>query len=170
MSTIINTPAAVELAMRLAQNEAMLQPYFDWAKKPYLGSGEFKTVYQVYATLTIHTSQDGPASYSDVVWYGHGQVVVATEGGHEVLKGTLAGTNNVAKSAVPQDLFPPTDMQFIVTISKTASVTAQWAINGKNFLGRGPDVFQGICEAGLVTAVVANKSYTLSFSNYTSKP
>lgn len=145
-----------------------LQAHFDWAKqKDYPGGmgGEFAIRYFVYATLTIHTTTHRYDAVADQVLYANGTLDIGMEGQQEILTGNISGRANTASKDDPQDLFPASAWNFVIKVNATGFVSVQHQMNGKNFLGRGPDTFQGLSTGELITGVVLGKSYTLTFIN-----
>jgi hypothetical protein len=150
---------------------------FAHAKKGLAKGGDFPTVHAVYVTVTIHESNDASDRTHDNVWYGNGVLKLGTKNNEEVLGGDIQmWINNVQmvelKSkpggiSVPvADLFPFAEqLKLRVSVSASGKVSLQKLVNNKAFLGRPPVEFQAACTNGLLTGVVDNSSYTLSFTN-----
>lgn len=155
----------------------MLKDAFAHAKKGVISGGSFPLINAVFVTVTLHQSTDVLKENRDIVWYANGPLALAKGQSEELLSGSIqAWINNIKMVELKQtpanpisietpDLFPFTPQTKLkVTVSAGGFVSVQILLNDRAFLGRPPVEFQATCNNGLLTGVVGNTSYTLSFT------
>jgi hypothetical protein len=148
----------------------MLKPNFDWAGPQPITQATYK---QAYGTITDHTTKD-IANYElarDEVWYGATNFYKTTVNGQTVLQGDVYLFSNQVDAAAPFQRSGTAS--YFITVQPNGIVSIQPRVSGKNFLGRGPTVYQGTCSGGLIVATQTNTtlftpgnhSLTISFHN-----
>ena len=140
-----------------------LKPFFDWIKQT-TGTKPGKIKFPLWATLTIHRSDEVSAKrHVDTVEYAEGEVFFKSEGGKEFGSGVIPGQMNTMKDGV---LFPGSkQLTFEIKVFADGAVSVLKLLNGKRFLGRGPEEFKGTCtKGGLITGVVGESLYGLGLS------
>jgi hypothetical protein len=162
---------------------AMLQPTFAWANK---GLENVYPTEVVYATVAVQSPQDLVRYVSsetgnvgqDQLYFATGIIRPVTLNGQTVLQGSLnLYHNKVATLGTAQPLVDMGQATYVLTMQANGIVKLQPQVSGKNFLGRGPTVFQGTCANGLIVglqqAALFNSgthSLTVGFTNTTNDP
>lgn len=133
----------------------MLKPSFDWIQQT-----SQSTIFPVRLAFTVHTvglSTDLVESgFGDTAWDGKMKRIGSAT---SVYSGQGTGPVAFAKQ-----------VSYEVKISSAGWVSIQKKIDGKNFLGRPPVEFQGVCSKGLITGTVNSSSYSFSLRKQPSFP